>query len=164
MSSAVCPGRAPIPSQFRNRIVNRNPENSSNVPIEQPRKSTPLGAMFLLVAVCSVLIGMAVPGIQSIQNSALDWGQLLAFIIFGFGGGSLNGFLVGLFFEDRVASSLIGALVGSIAGLLAALMMCTEIEATSSVLVTSVIGSLAVLVCAFLVRQRGENERNREEM
>ena len=139
---------------MQNDPVNEQDSHSEPPEIENPRKSTPLGALFLGVAVCAVLVSMIVPGLGEIENASISIPDLVIYLILGFGGGSLAGFSLGLFFEDRIATSLIGSLVGAVAGIVGVLMSLTDIKATNQVLMTSVIGSIVVLVCAFFLRHR----------
>lgn len=126
--------------------------------IQQPNRSTPLGALFLFVAVCSVLVGMIVPGFAAIQESSVALVETIVLIVLGMGGGSVIGFLIGLLFEDRVGAALIGSLVGAASGFVATLMSMAKDTSTPSAFLTAVIGSIVVLVCAFIMRQRSKSE------
>ena len=125
----------------------RQPATSSN--------GYPLAALFVLVAICAILLGLLTPVFRQSMSGGLDW-ELLAGVTFGAAiGGAMIGGIAGLFVRPWYVASPISAGVGCGAGLMCGPLFLTNSQSLPAVLLATVGGAVVIVGVALVVRLSG---------
>lgn len=105
----------------------------------------PLVSLFILVALCGILLGMVVPLGREIDRDQVALPDVLAASFFGMLILSFIGMLVSLYVHRRLSGILVGAIVGGFLGILAGPVCLVPRESFSHLLVVGLAGSIALL-------------------
>ena len=123
---------------------------------EPSRRGYPLGALFVLVAACAVLIAGIAPLARTAAQGKIELPMLLGAV----GGGIMTGFVLGLivgaFQFRRTAGLAWGAAVGPVIGAIAGLMALVPGDQAPTAAAAMVAGSGLVVGVALLMRQKPE--------
>lgn len=112
----------------------------------------PLGALFLLVAVCAVILALVTLLMQEPKRLDDLAGPILASAAVGFFVVMLLGILVGQFHFSRLRGMAWGAVVGGLLGLSFGPILFISASAFPYVLLTSLIGAILVIGTATVIR------------
>ena len=112
----------------------------------------PLVSLFILVALCGVLMGMVVPLGEQIENGQLGPDQLIVSAFLGAVVLSVVGMIVSLFVHRRLSGVFLGGAVGAMLGLLAGPICLIPREGFSHLMVISVGGAIALLAIGAAAR------------
>src|SRR5262245_47799891 len=88
----------------------------------RPQRGYPLGALFVLVTVCGVLIAGVTPLVQRAWHGESDLVPLLVAMLVGIMAGGIIGMVIGLLHFRRLVTTLLGMLAGTIIGCAAGLI------------------------------------------
>lgn len=117
------------------------------------RRGYPLGALFVLMTICAVLVAGVAPLVHSLQRGQVPASAFLAAMGIGCFGGMVLGVILGLFQFNVGRGVLMGASVGAVIGLAAgalALLTGDQILAAATAMTA---GSGLVVAVAVMMRQ-----------
>ncbi|HEY2415489.1 MAG TPA: hypothetical protein VGI40_24820 [Pirellulaceae bacterium] len=119
------------------------------------RRGYPLGALFVLVTFCAVLLAGISPLMKNLDQGMTSPGQLLGYLSAGALGGMLLGMILGLF-QFRIGRGVItGGGVGCVIGLVAgALALLTNGQILTAATAMTASSGLIVAV-AVMMRRSG---------
>ena len=120
------------------------------------RRGYPLGALFVLVAVCAVLIAGLSPVMRETVQGNGDVGEFLAAILIGGVSGLFIGMIVGLFQFRYVLGIGLGALAGTSIGAVAGPMALLARSQVTAAAVAMTVGSGLVIAVALVMRRVDE--------
>jgi hypothetical protein len=119
--------------------------------MNQLRRGYPLGALFVLVAACAVLIAGAAPYVQLVAQTKADFETLLAALVIGGGCGLVLGIILGLHHFRRALGTLVGAGAGTVIGATAGLITLLPADRFLTVAAAMSAGSGLIVVVAVLM-------------
>jgi hypothetical protein len=120
------------------------------------RRGYPLGALFVLVAVCAVLIAGLSPVMRKTVEGKGDVSEFLAAILIGGVSGLFIGMIVGLFQFRYVLGIGLGALAGTLIGAVAGPMALLARSQITAAAVAMTVGSGLVIAVALVMRRVDE--------
>jgi hypothetical protein len=115
-----------------------------------------LGALFVLVAACAVLVAGIAPLARVAAQDRIEVELLLAALAAGSGTGLLLGLIVGAHQFRRATGLVWGAAVGPVVGAIAGLMALVPGDQIATAAAAMVAGSGLVVGVALLMRQRDQ--------
>ncbi len=121
------------------------------------RRGYPLGALFVLVTICAVLVAGVAPLVHSLQRGQVPAGAFFAAMGIGSTAGMILGMILGLFQFNVGRGVLMGSGVGAVVGLAAgalALLTSDQILAAATAMTA---GSGLVIAVAVMMRQSTPN-------
>jgi hypothetical protein len=117
------------------------------------RRGYPLGALFVLVAVCAVLIAGSTPVVRETVSGKGDVGAFLAAILIGGLAGLLLGIGIGLFQFRYGLGAALGGLAGTVIGAVSGPMALLTRSQVSAAAAAMTIGSGLVIAVALVMRR-----------
>lgn len=117
-----------------------------------PRRGFPLLALFVLTAICAVLIGLVRPALQFAAEDAASLKKTLAAAGLGMIALGILGAIIGAFDERRATGVLLGILTGSALGILVGPIAIVPADRLPSLIGASIGGSVVILILAALAR------------
>src|SRR5262245_3507133 len=117
------------------------------------RQGYPLGALFVLVTVCAVLVAGVAPLVHALRNGEVSKEAFFAALGGGFFGGMFLGMILGIF-QFRVGRGVvIGAGVGGVIGLAGGAMALLSSEQIFTAATAMTAGSGLVVAVAVMMRR-----------
>lgn len=121
------------------------------------RQGYPLGALFVLVTICAVLVAGVAPLVQSLQRGNVSAGAFFAAMGIGALCGMILGMILGLF-QFRVGQGVLtGSSVGAVIGLAAGALSLLTTEQLFAAATAMTAGSGLVIAIAVLMRPSAPN-------
>ena len=118
-----------------------------------PRHGYPLGALFVLVTLCAVLLGGIAPLVQMAESNSTETYQVLAAMAIGGMCGILTGLVLGLLQYRMGLGVVLGTGMGAILGMAAGLMALLSNQQFFPAALAMTAGSALVVGVAFLMRR-----------
>jgi uncharacterized membrane protein len=119
------------------------------------RRGYPLGALFVLVTFCAVLLAGISPLVKNLNDGKVSPGQMFSYLSGGAIGGILLGMILGLF-QFRIGRGvLVGAGVGCVIGLVSGAMALLSSEQLFTAAVAMTAGSGLIVAVAVMMRRSG---------
>lgn len=114
----------------------------------------PLGALFVLMALCAVLTVGVAPQIRGLLKGSIDGSAAAVALILSALAGLLLGAVLGLLSHRSALGLLIGAATGPILGIVGGLLALTPPSQIPSTAVAMLAGSATIVLIAFLMRKK----------
>lgn len=119
-----------------------------------PVHSYPLSALFVLIALCSVLAAMISPLARSVAAENTNLIQfVIAMVALAFIG-LILGFIVGLFHYRRTRGAILGMSAGVLVGMISGPLMLSPFTAFPALLGFSFLGAIMLIVTGFILGKR----------
>jgi FtsH-binding integral membrane protein len=117
-----------------------------------PRSGFPLMGLFVLTAICAVLIGLMRPALQTAADDEQALNKVLAAALIGMFSLGTLGLFFGALDERRASGMLLGTVTGSILGLIVGPIAIVPSQHLPSLIGASIGGSAVILILAGLAR------------
>jgi hypothetical protein len=117
------------------------------------RQGYPLGALFVLVAVCAVLVAGATPLVRMVADGSVEASAFFAALAAGFLSGTTLGVLLGLFQFRLVMGLMMGAGAGAFIGMAAGVMALIPSHEILTAAAAMTAGSGLVVAVAVVMRR-----------
>jgi hypothetical protein len=118
-----------------------------------PPRGYPLGALFVLVTVCAVLVAGVTPLVQMIQQGNVESMQFLFALAAGALGGMVIGIILGLMQFRMGLGVLMGTLIGVILGSAAGAMSLLTSHQILTAALAMTAGSGLIVIVAVVMRR-----------
>ena len=117
------------------------------------RRGYPLGALFVLVTLCAVLLAGISPLVKNLNEGLVDTGPFFAAVGGGAFGGMLIGMILGLFQFQIGRGVVTGAGVGCIIGMVAGAMALLSSRQIFTAATAMTAGSGLIVAVAVMMRR-----------
>jgi hypothetical protein len=117
----------------------------------RPANSYPLSALFVLIAICSILTAMINPVARAISADQTSILQTTLAAIAVACVGLTVGLAIGLYHHRRMRGALMGMSVGIAVGVISGLLMLSPITAFPTLFGLSILGSMILVLTGFLL-------------
>jgi hypothetical protein len=126
------------------------PDSAENS--ERPRQGYPLVSLFILVALCAILLGMATPLGFEVHHGTVGAAEVIVASFLGAVILGVLGTIVGIYHHRRLHGVFLGGVVGAMLGLVCGPMFFISRGSFTQVLLTSLGGSALLLIVGVVIR------------